>query len=275
MPRTHHVLAALLAAAGAVGGAQAAEWSDAYIGYAYGTKYKEPGSPEDVQKHILTLQYVGGYKWGTNFFNVDMLKSDENNTANNSPRGAQEVYVTYNNTLSLSKATGSPYKYGPIRDVGLQGGVDFNSKNDAFGAGLVKLIGGPKVEFDVPGLLTLGLFIYKEWNNNSIAGQDVDFDAAPRLATVWSFDFNAGLPAVFKGWGTYTGAKGKDGFGGDTHPETWLEAALVWDIGAAAGSPKTFYAGLGYQYIHNKFGNSSQLPGTKVSSPSIKFEAHF
>lgn len=273
MPRLHCLLPVFAAAL--LGSAQAADWSDAYIGYTHGNKYKEPGSAADVKKDVLTLQYVGGYKYGVNFFNVDMLSSDSANTANNSPRGAHEVYVVYNNTLSLSKVTGSSFKFGPVRDVGLQGGFDFNSKNDAFGAGLVKLIAGPKVEFDVPGLLTLGLLYYKEWNNNSIAGKNVNFDAAPRLATVWNFGFEAGLPTVFKGWATYTGAKGKDGFGGDTKPETWLETSLLWDVGAPAGKPKTFYAGLGYQYIHNKFGNPPSLPGTKVSSPSLQFEAHF
>ena len=254
---------------------QAADWSDAFIGYTYGTKFKEPGSDADVKKSVATLQYVGGYKYGVNFFSLDMLKSDENNPANNSPRGAQEVYVTYNNTVSFSKLSGSPMKFGPVRDVGFQAGFDFNSKNDSFGAGLIKLIAGPKVEFDVPGLLTLGLLYYKENNNNSLAGTNVSFDAAPRLATVWSFDFNAGLPAQFKGWATYTGKKGKDGFGGDTAAETWLEASFLFDLGSLGGKPKTFYGGLGYQYIHNKFGNPSTLAGTKVSSPSLQFQAHF
>lgn len=267
---------AAVALLGVSSAAHAADWSDAYIGYGYGSKFKEPGSDADVTKHLVNLQYVGGYQWGTNFFNAELLKSDEANTANNSPRGAHEVYVVYQHTLSLGKLSGSDtFKFGPVRDVGLQVGFDFNSKNDAFGAGLLKFIAGPKLEFDVPGLLTLGLLYYKETNNNSIAGTDVDFDAAPRLATVWNFGFNAGLPMVFKGWANYTGKKGKDGFGGETAAETWLETSLLWDLGAPAGKPKTFYAGLGYQYIRNKFGNPSSLPGTRVSAPSLQLEAHF
>ncbi len=267
--------------------AHAADWSDAHIGYGYGTKFKEPGSTADVSKHVVTLQYVGGYKYGVNFFSLDMLKSDSNNPATGgsldtpSRRGAQEVYVTYNHTLSFGKLGASGVKFGPVRDIGLQTGFDFNAKNDTFGAGLIKFIAGPKVEFDVPGLLTLGLFYYKENNNNGIApavgagNGNVNFDAAPRLSVVWNFGFDAGLPAVFKGWANYTGKKGKDGFGGDTSPETWLETSLLWDVGSAAGKPKTFYAGLGYQYIHNKFGNPSTLDGTKVSAPSLQMEAHF
>ena len=188
------------------GVAHAADWSDAYIGYAYGTKFKDPGSAADVKKHVVTLQYVGGYKYGVNFFTLDMLKSDINNPASGgqvtpvtitSSRGAQEVYVVYNNTLSFGKLSGKPVAFGPVRDVGFQAGFDFNSKNDTFGAGLIKLIAGPKLEFDVPGLLTLGLFYYKENNNNAIApaigagSGNVNFDAAPRLATVWNFGFGA------------------------------------------------------------------------------------
>ncbi len=273
------VIALLLA--GAAGAASAADWSDAYIGYTYGEKYKEPGNAADVQKDILTLSYVGGYKYGVNFFTLDMLTSDNKNPAHGSStgspseRGAQEVYVVYSNTLSLSKVTGKPMKFGPIRDIGIQAGFDYNSKNDTFGAGLIKYIAGPKVEFDVPGLLTLGLFYYKENNNNGISGKDVSFDPTYRVATVWSFNFDAGLPAVFKGFANYTGEKGKDGFGGDTAAETWLDTGLLWDVGSAAGTPKTFYAGVGYQYIKNKFGNQPSLAGSKISTPQIKLEAHF
>jgi len=274
-------LAMAVALACAAGSACAADWSDAFIGYTYGQKFKEPGSSADVAKHVFTLQYVGGYKYGVNFFTVDMLKSDSNNPADGptvsqtSNRGAQETYAVFNTTFSASKVSGTPVAYGPVKDVGLQLGFDFNSKNDSFGAGLIKLIGGPKVQFDVPGLLTLGLFYYKEYNNNALVGKNVDFDAAPRLATVWAFDFQAGLPTVFKGWATYTGAKGKDGFGGDTAPETWLETGYLVDVGSLAGTPKTFYAGVGYQYIKNKFGNKASLAGTKVSAPSLKAEIHF
>src|SRR5262245_34319774 len=101
------VAASLLAVAHAP--VHAADWSDAYIGYTYGTKFKEPGSDADVKKHVVTLQYVSGYKYGVNFFTLDMLKSDENNPASggslatSSSRGAQEVYVVYNHTLSLGK----------------------------------------------------------------------------------------------------------------------------------------------------------------------------
>jgi hypothetical protein len=271
-------LASAIAAATISTGANSATWSDSFIGITQGAKFKEPGSPADVEKTIATLQYVGGYKYGVNFFSVDMLQSDHANPAiggtTSSGRAAQEVYAVYNNTVSFGKL-GMNTKFGPIRDVGFQAGFDFNSKNDAFGAGLVKWIAGPKLEFDVNGLLTLGLLYYKENNNNGISGKDVNFDGTARLATVWSFDYDWVVPTTFKGWATYTQEKGKDGFGGNTAPETWLESALLVDLAQVTGQPKTFYAGVGYQYIKNKFGNQPSVPGTKVSAPSVKMEVHF
>jgi hypothetical protein len=255
--------------------ANSAIWSDSFIGLTQGTKFKEPGSPVEVEKTVVTLQYVGGYKYGVNFFSVDMLQSDHQDPAKGptiatpSGRGAQEVYATYSNTLSFGKL-GANTKFGPIRDIGFQGGFDFNSKNDTFGAGLVKFIAGPKVEFDVNGLLTLGLLYCKENNNNGFTGKDVNFDGTGRLATVWNFNYDWSVPVTFKGWATYTQNKGLG-----TAPETWLESSLLLDLAQVTGQPKTFYAGVGYQYIKNKFGNQPSFPGTKVNAPSLKMEIHF
>lgn len=256
--------------------ANAADWSDAFISYSRGSKYHEPANPNNITKDVITLSYIGGNSLGSNFFAVDMLKSDDKNPANNGTHGAQEVYVVFRNTVSFSKFSGSQVAFGPVRDVGLESGIDFSSKNDAFGGAEFKWMLGPKLEFDVPGYLSLGLLALKDTGNNSFAGKLVNSPVTWRLSTVWSFDVPIGAPAVFKGWATYTGTRGKDGFGGNTYPEVWMETALMWDLGAIAGAkPKKYFGGLGYQYIHNKFNNSPDLTGTRVSAPSIRFEAHF
>lgn len=256
--------------------AQAAEWSDTSIGLSRGMNFKSPGSDVEVSKSIISLTHVSGYSLGTNFFNVDMLKSDRNEPASNNSRSpAQEVYVVYGHTLSLGKLTKKPMALGPIRDVGIYTGFDFSSKNDAFSGSVLKVLVGPKVDLDVPGLLQVALLYKKEIDNNSITGVRVHYDDTYRVAVNWAFNFGLGLPAVFKGWGTYTGKMGKDGFGGPTAPETWIETALMWDVGSLAGKDKTFYAGVGYQFIRNKFSVPSNVPGTRISAPMLKVEAHF
>ncbi|WP_064735969.1 hypothetical protein [Azohydromonas australica] len=266
------VTTVLLAAAAA---ANSAEWSDTFIGYSRGSGFRDPGVDTKVRKDIVNLTHVSGYSLGTNFFNVDMLRSDDHQKAHDSARNAQEVYVVYNTTLSFGKLRKSPVAFGPVRDVGWDAGFDFSSKNDAFGGAVLKLLTGPRFDFNVPGLFAVSALAMQSWGNNSISGADIKYDLAWRLATVWRFDVPLGLPAVFKGWATYTGPTGRDGFGNDTHPETWIETSLLWDLGSLAGKDKVLYGGVGYQYIRNKFSNAKTIPGTKTSTPMLKLEVHF
>ncbi len=271
-----HAILFGLALAGMMTAAQAADFSDAAIGFSHGNRYHEPGNSKNVQKDILSLSYFGTNGWGSNFFNVDMLQSNKNDPANNGTHGAQEVYVVYRNFLSLSKTTGKEYSFGPIRDVGLQTGFDYSSKNSAFGGAEQKLMIGPEVQFAVPGYLSLALLALKDRGNNSIVGVEVNSDVTYRLALGWSFDFALGLPATFKGWATYTGTRGKDGFGNGMHPETWTEMALLWDVGAPAGAaPKKYMAGVGYTYVKNKFNVLPTVAGSKTSTPTLRAEIHF
>ena len=272
---------------GSVCAVHAADWSDASIAFSYGTSYKEPGRDTEIAKKVASLSYVGGYKYGVNFFGLDMRQSDSvdrafgGSFATNSARGAQEIYVAYNHTLSLGKVSGAAVKFGPVRDVGLEAGFHFNAYNNNFGSGLVKYIAGPKLDFDVPGFLTLGLFAVKEHNNNAFAVNSglssgkVSFKVAPQVGAVRNFEVPIGVPVVLKGYGTWTGKKGKDGFGGDTAAELWIDSSFLVDIGSLAGKPKTFYAGLGYIYIKNKYGVQSSLAGSKNSVPTFKVDVHF
>ena len=73
-----------------------------------------------------------------------------------------------------------------------------------------------------------------------------------------------------------TGPKGKDGFGVQTVTETLMRASLQWDVGTLASLNKgTVFAGIGYEYWNNKFGNPSSVPGTKTNAPVVYAEWHF
>src|SRR5271155_655939 len=73
----------------------ASDWSDTYIGYRYGQDFREPYNPNDIAKNIISLTSASGYKYGSNFFNVDMLKSNNQDLASGGGGGAQEGYVFY------------------------------------------------------------------------------------------------------------------------------------------------------------------------------------
>jgi hypothetical protein len=256
------------------GTASAADWSDNSVSYRYGSAFHEPGNDKDVKKNIFTFTHVSGFKYGSNFFNVDALVSDKNDPANNSTTsGAQELYALYSNQLHYSKITGNKISFGPINDFAWTNRIDINSKNSAFASRVRKYITGPTIKFGGSlGWADLDFLSYKEKNYNGIVGKAVDFDLTYRVGTAWGLGFNAGpVPLKFNGWGTYTGSKGKDGFGAETKAETWINAFLMVDVGKmATGKGDTFLAGVGYEYIKNKFG----ADGSNTHTPMLKAEWH-
>ncbi len=79
--------AALVACTGTV---FAADWSDTSIGIRTGSKFAEPFGVNDIKKTIVDFNHVSGYKYGTNFFNIDFLMSDSKDPAGaGSTEGAQ------------------------------------------------------------------------------------------------------------------------------------------------------------------------------------------
>lgn len=275
---------------GPTGGAAAdgiIQWSDTFAGVRYGTTYREPGSTEDIEKGIFQLGHVSGWTYGTNFFNLDILKAtSESEEPNKDGDGsAQEIYFVARETLSSAKIFGFTYG-GIISDVGLTLGTDLSYKNDAFNARVRKFVVGPTISFNVPGFAQIGVQAYFEHNNNRFAklagppfDPSVDFDPTWRVDGAWGIPFEIGLPFMFKGFFALTGEKGDDAFGNATAAELLVETALLADIGPSVGSDKgMLYLGLGYQYWLNKFGNDPDvtgLDGTEASVPQLVAEFHF
>jgi len=273
-------LASLVAAGliAATGSTLAADFSDTWIGYRRSNGYAEPAIAADVPKNIYTLGHFSGYKYGTNFFALDILRSLENDPANrNSTSQAQELYVAYRSSVSSSKTLGMKYDLGPVRDFSLTFGFDAGSKDTSFAPKPFKLLIGPTVNLNIPmGFLDLSLLAYNETNNNGIVGKKVEFDTTYQIGALWGMFFDLGAPAKFTGFMAITGPKGKDGFGVETQTETLLRASLQWDLGTLAGLNKgTFFAGIGYEYWKNKFGNPSGSTGSKNSVPVVVAEFHF
>ncbi|MCW3477988.1 hypothetical protein OL229_00240 [Neisseriaceae bacterium JH1-16] len=270
--------AALLA--GLATSAQAATWSDTFIGYRYGTEFHEPKNPNDVAKNIFQLGYASSYAYGSNFFNVDALLSNDKDPANNGGGGAMEIYLAYRTQLHLSKVTGHDFSFGPIKDYALSGGVDLNTKDTAYAPRKQMFVIGPTVKFAVPnnGFADFSVWYRTEKNHCGIPSaqqHDVHFDDTYQLNLAWKAPFQAGpVPLKFQGFVDYIGTKGKDGFGDGTKQETLMRTSLMADVGQlVAGKKDVFYAGIGYEYWHNKFGNKPGL-GTKTNAPTLNLEWH-
>lgn len=239
---------------------------DTQVSYSFYTAAKEPGIRGPIQKHVVSITHFDVTKWGTNFVNIDFLKSNSGDPANNSNNGALEVYGLYRGTLSGNYLAGSKaFSVGPIKDVSLAAGFDANTKNTFFAPQKRLLVGGISIAFDVPGFLNVALLAGKEWNH-------CGFCAFPGGNTDPEFKTNAhieisymqplaftGMPLKFSGYANIVTPKGRDGFGAQTKTEFLTDNRLTLDLGKLAyNKPNTIDAFVGYRYWLNKFGNASR-----------------
>jgi len=273
-----------LAAAASGFGACAADWSDTYIGFRAGNKYAEPFNANDIKKKILNLSHASGYSYGSNFFNVDYLMSDNTDPAfAGADSGAREVYIVYRHTLDAEKVLGTPFKFGPLRGWGLTAGFDVNTKDDAgYNSKKQMLVLGPTVFVDVPGFLSVSALWLKESNApyNTFSGTGVsryDYKTHPMLTAAWGIPIG-GTGLSFEGFANWIAAKGINEFGGNTKAETNVDMQLMYDVGSLYGKKGQFKVGLEYQYWRNKFGNDHKGPagpGAFAKTPMIRAEYHF
>ncbi|QNA90688.1 outer envelope protein [Massilia sp. Dwa41.01b] len=268
-------------------GAQAADWSDTSISWRYGTRFAEPFNPTDIKKHIFALTHASGYKYGSNYFNVDLLQSDENDPASlTQSEGAQEAYVVYRHTLDLGALAGRELRFGPVKGVGLTLGVDWNTKNDVgYNSRKRMLVAGPTLMWDVPkGFVNTSILLLRESNAPSGAFPPISqvngrytYDTHAMLSVSWALPLAERI--AFEGYGNFIGAKGRDETGNPTGAETNVDMALMYDVGSHFGQPKNrFRLGLEYQFWNNKFGNTAATPGgrgQRASTPMVRAEYHF
>lgn len=290
-------IASAIALAGTVSAtAHAANWSDTFIGYRFGTQFTEPSNPNKVKKNILQFTHASGYDYGQNFLNVDLLQSNKKDPANNSSegktkkKGATEAYLTYRHQLYVSKLADADFSFGPVKDVTLTAGFDLNTKNTTYAPRKRLLVVGPTFKFDVPkGFVDLSLLYGKEWNHCGASfceKSSVSFDSQFIASLTWGLPFDAGaLPMKFQGFANYMTPKGKDGTGAKTSNEILIRTSLMADVGKMAfDKQNTLWVGVGYEFWHNKFGNrynysngvrTTKKPGIRTSAPMLLAEWHF
>lgn len=266
--------------------AHAADWSDTSIAVSHGSKYAEPFKGNDISKNIYSLKNVSGDKYGQNFFNADLLQSNGADPGATTAGGAQEVYVVYRRLFDLQKITGNSFAFGPVKDMGITAGFDWNTKNDAYGSKKRMLVVGPTFMMDVKqGFFNISLLMLDESNDpNSVGGSGQNTIGRYHYKNHADLNFAWGVPTginnlSFEGWADFIASKGKNEAGGDTKPETHINATLMYDVSGPLGAAKnTFKLGGGYEYWKNKFGNDYTGfagKGAFAKTPFIKAEYHF
>jgi hypothetical protein len=275
--------------------------NDTQISYWHEFSAAEPGVGKNIKKDITTVSHFDVWKYGTNFVNVDFLKSDNHDPA--APwgglfyplppagigDGALEVYGLFRSTLSFNSISNSKtFSAGPLKDISLYFGADGNTKNTAFAPQKRDIVAGIQFAFNVPGggYVNVAPVYYKEWNHNGIAAQllaanfcpptvcaeNVNFDSTFRLETNYMVPLSFLGPVRFSGWAQLTQPKGVDGFGHDTKAEFHTDDRLVLDVGKLAGNkPNWIDLFVGYSYWQNKFGVDHILDSTGGSTESTAY----
>lgn len=258
-------------------------FADTTISYRFETRANEPGSVHNVQKNVGSLTHFNVTKWGTNFVNIDFLKSNHFDPAKGTNAdGAFEVYGLYRGTLSGNYVAGNKaFSNGLIKDVSLAFGGDLNTKNTSFAPRKRLLVGGAQVDFNVPGMLNVAVLAGKEWNH---CGESYCTDHNPEFNTNAHIEVNymqplafTGLPLKFSGFTNFVTPKGKDGTGAKTKTEILSDNRLTLDfgkvIGYQANKIDTF---VGYRHWLNKFGNNhSSLAGSVENQIYVGTAVHF
>lgn len=284
----HHasVLALLLGAASPVQQATAMDWTDNAVSYRVGNTFREPFNPNRLHKNIFAVTHASGYRYGSNYFNLDLLLSDDEDPREpGSSSGAREAYMVYRHTFDIGKIRGSDFRFAGMRGIGATVGFDWNHKDDVgYNSRKRMLVAGPTLMWDVPGFFNTSLLLLHESNAPSgpfppianVRGR-YTYDLHPMLGAAWAVPVSNRW--AFEGYANFIASKGLDETGAETGAETNIDMQLMFDASSALGYRKNaFRIGIEYQYWNNKFGNTWQVTGGRgfrAKTPMLRAEYHF
>lgn len=235
------LLAAALAAAAAwVAPARAADWSTTELQFQYG-KLDNAFAPGSQNTPILTLQHASGWKYGDNFFFVDITnpfgKGDGFGTT---AETSAAYYAELSPRLSLGNIfAGHELSAGIVKDVLFTATLEIPESPVE-----QTLLYGLAVDLKLPGLQ----FFQFNWYIRD--SQDSDIDSGQQITLVWGAPFKLGpVPMVFEGFFDYA-------WGEDPLEDNIITAPrLLVDVGGLAGwGENKLQVGVEYQIWRNKFG---------------------
>lgn len=225
--------------------AGAADWSTTELQFQYG-KLENAFDPGRQDTYILTLQHASGWKFGDNFFFVDLMDQTDDRNYD----AYAEIYLNF----SLGKITGWDLAFGPIRDVGIIAGLNW-----AANANARVWLPGVRLAWDLPGFAFANTdFMAYLTDNPGGEGN------APKEDNSWMVDFNFATKPLQLGptkWnieGHLEYVAKRDNEFGVTKAWVLAQPQLRLDLGDLLGlGADTLFAGIEYQYWMNKLGSST------------------
>lgn len=197
----------------------------------------------DEGRTIATFEHFNKWMYGDFFMFVDATRFDE---------GGTNIFAEFSPRISLSKVTGESFAYGPVKDVYLSGTLE-KGKND-----IRAYLYGGAVDLAIPGFTVFQL-------NGYIRDNPEIFGKTWQTTIVWKAPFViSGLKFMCEGFADIAGDEGPR-----YHPNQFIVPRLLLDVGDATGHEEgEWFAGVEYQYWHNKFG----VRGVTESVPQLQLK---
>jgi nucleoside-specific outer membrane channel protein Tsx len=236
MFRTPLLAAAALLGLSAVSTAQAggtAIWSTTNVEYLYGTNYNPIFGSSDTRS-VVTIEHADGWKYGDNFFFVDITNADRQDDTDTEA----SYYGELSPRLSFGKMLGKDLSYGIIQDVLITTTLEMPQSpvEQTYLYGLAVDLKLPKFAF-----FQTNFYV----RDNQAAGIDTGY----QVTLAWLLPFNVGKAGfAFEGFFDYA-------FGEDPLEDNIITAPrLLLDVGSLFGKPGCVQAGVEYQIWRNQYG---------------------
>src|SRR6516162_7498807 len=168
--------------------------NDNSISYGYAFNATQPFVADHTQKSITSFTHFDVWAYGTNLFNIDLLKSDINDPSNpcglagfpaRGCEGTTEIYGFFRSTLGFKELFG--WRFGNfLTNISFKVGGDGNSVNNANAAAKKDVVGGLQFNFALPWGATFNFspLYYSEKNHGSFitsVASQVDYFSAWRV----------------------------------------------------------------------------------------------
>jgi hypothetical protein len=137
----------------------------------------------DTAKQVYTLTHFDVWAYGTNFINLDLLKSDHNDPAGpclnvgvsvaggpETCAGAAEFYGLIRSTFGWNQLFDTKmFTMGPLQNISFEIGADGETENTFLSPNKKDIVAGLQFAFDLPykGYIDVAPLYYQEWNHNS------------------------------------------------------------------------------------------------------------
>ncbi len=207
---------------------------------------KNPFSGSTAPTRILTFQHAAQWQYGDTFFFIDWLDDTMADGFND-----VEFYGEWYPTLSFSKVRGSTVGAGPIADISVIMGLNFDADAD-----VIKYLPGGRLSWSVPGFV----FLNTDFTAVMDASNGLAQGGAPTTTNGFMFDVSwlypisvGGQSFAFTGHAEYISAVENES---GQEVKAWILAQpqLTWDLGAALGSAGHLMVGIEFQIWRNKLG---------------------